>query len=162
MDLAEYSDEELLERAREAAKREQWTRGRELLSEYVSRCTARQENVPAPAMASYGLALAQTNEVRMGLELCRKAAAADPRNPHIFWCLAQIHLAGKSRKDAIEAVERGLRASPDNFVLLRMRRRLGVRQPLPLPFLDRRHALNVRLGRIIHKLKGSAAAMIPV
>jgi hypothetical protein len=42
-----------------------------------------------------------------------------------------------------------------------MRRRLGVRQPPPLPFLDRRHALNVRLGRIIHKLKGSSAAVLP-
>ena len=162
MEFAEYSDEELLDRARESAKREQWKRGRELLSEYVRRCTARHENVPASAMASYALALAQTNESRLGLDLCRKAAAADPRNPHVFWCLAQIHLVGRSRKDAIEAVERGLRASPDNFVLLRMRRRLGVRQPPPLPFLDRRHALNVRLGRIIHRLKGSAAVLIPV
>jgi predicted Zn-dependent protease len=162
MELAEYSDEELLEQARESAKREQWMRGRELLSEYVRRCTARQENVPAPAMASYALALAQTNELRLALDLCRKSAAADPRNPHVFWCLAQIHLVARSRKDAIEAVERGLRAAPDNFVLLRMRRRLGVRQPPPLPFLDRRHALNVRLGRIIHRLKGSAAVLIPV
>ena len=162
MELAEYSDEELLERARESAKREQWARGRELLSEFIRRCTARQENVPAAAMASYALMLAQTDELRLGLELCRKAAAADPRNPHVFWCLAQIHLVGRSRKDAIEAVERGLRASPDNFVLLRMRRRLGVRQPPPLPFLDRRHALNVRLGRIMHKLKGSPAVLTPV
>ncbi len=162
MEFEEYSDEELLERAREAAKREQWTRGRELLGEYVRRCTARHENVPASAMASYALALTQTGDRRLGVELCRKAVAADPRNAHIFWCLAQIHLLAGSRKEAIEAVERGLRASPDNFVLLRMRRRLGVRQPTPLPFLDRRHALNVRLGRIIHKLKGSAAVLTPV
>jgi tetratricopeptide (TPR) repeat protein len=162
MELEEYSDEELLERAREAAKRDQWTRGRELLGEYVRRCTARHENVPASAMASYALALTQTGDRRLGIDLCRKAVAADPRNAHIFWCLAQIHLLSGARKEAIEAVERGLRAAPDNFVLLRMRRRLGVRQPPPLPFLDRRHALNVRLGRIIHKLKGSAAVLIPV
>ncbi|MGE5412575.1 MAG: tetratricopeptide repeat protein [Syntrophomonadaceae bacterium] len=162
MELEEYSDEELLERAREAAKREQWTRGRELLGEYVRRCGARHENVPASAMASYALALTQTGDRRLGIDLCRKAVAADPRNAHIFWCLAQIHLLAGSRKEAIEAVERGLRAAPDNFVLLRMRRRLGVRQPTPLPFLDRRHGLNVRLGRIIHKLKGSAAVLIPI
>ena len=162
MDLQEYSDEELLDSGREATKREQWTQARELLTEYVRRFSARHENVPASAMANYALALAQTKEARLGLDLCRKAQYADPRNPHIFWCLAQIHLIGKSRKEAIEAVEKGLRASPDNFVLLRMRRRLGVRQPPPLPFLDRRHALNVRLGRIIHKLKGSAAVLIPV
>ena len=162
MELQEYSDEELLEAGREATKRDQWTQARDFLGEYVRRFTARHENVPASAMASYALALAQTKESRLGLDLCRKAQYADPRNPHIFWCLAQIHLIGRSRKEAIEAVEKGLRASPDNFVLLRMRRRLGVRQPPPLPFLDRRHALNVRLGRIIHKLKGSAAVLIPV
>jgi len=162
MDFQEYSDEELLESGREATKREQWPQARELLSEYVRRFSARRENVPASAMASYALTLAQTKESKLGLELCRKAQYADPRNPHIYWCLAQIHLLGRSRRDAIEAVDKGLRASPDNFVLLRMRRRLGVRQPPPLPFLDRRHSLNVRLGRIIHRLKGSAAVLTPV
>jgi len=62
--------------------------------------------------------------------------------------------------DGESSVERGLRAVPDNFLLLRMRKRLGVRQPPPLPFLDRRHALNVRLGRIMHKLKGSAPSLL--
>jgi len=162
MDFQEYADEELLEEGREATKREQWTQARELLSEYVRRFAVRRENVPAAAMASYALSLAQTKDLKLGLDLCRKAQYADPRNPHIFWCLAQIHLLGKSRKEAIEAVEKGLRASPDNYVLLRMRRRLGVRQPPPLPFLDRRHGLNVRLGRIMHRLKGSPVAMIPV
>lgn len=162
MDFQEYADEELLEAGREASKREQWSQAREFLGEYVRRATSRRENVPATAMASYALALANTKDMRLAMELCKKAVYADPRNAHIFWCLAQIHLIGKSRKDAIEAVERGLRASPDNFVLLRMRRRLGVRQPPPLPFLDRRHALNVRLGRIIHRLKGSAAVLLPI
>lgn len=162
MDLTEFTDEDLLEAGREGTKREQWPQAREFLGEYVRRYTARRENVPASAMASYALALAQTNDLKLGHDLCKKASYADPRNPHIAWCLAQIHLLGRSRKDAIEAVEKGLRHSPDNFVLLRMRRRLGVRQPPPLPFLDRRHTLNVRLGRIIHRLKGSAAVMIPV
>jgi tetratricopeptide (TPR) repeat protein len=162
MEFQEYSDEELLESGREATKREQWPQAREFLSEYVRRFSARRENVPASAMASYALSLAQTKEGRLALDLCRKAQYADPRNPHIYWCLAQTHLLARSRKDAIEAVEKGLRASPDNFVLLRMRRRLGVRQPPPLPFLGRQHALNVRLGRIIHKLKGAPLVMTPV
>ncbi|HTR04655.1 MAG TPA: hypothetical protein VMN82_15825 [Thermoanaerobaculia bacterium] len=159
MELQEYSDEELLDAGREAVKREQWPRAKEFLSAYVDRHSARRENVPASAMATYALCLAHLKEQKKGLDLCKKAQYADPRNPHIFWCLAQIHLLARSRKDAIEAVEKGLRAAPDNFVLLRVRRRLGVRQPPPLPFLDRRHALNVRLGRIIHKLKGSAAVL---
>ena len=92
-----------------------------------------------------------------GLELAKRAQVSDPRNPQVHWCAAQLHILAGSRRDAIEAVERGLRAAPDNFILLRMRRRLGVRQPTPLPFLARNHKLNVRLGRWMHRLRGNAA-----
>jgi tetratricopeptide (TPR) repeat protein len=160
MDLADFSDEELLEAGREAVKREQWPRAKEFLSAYEERHTARGEETPASGLASYALCLAHGKELKQGLELARKAQHADPRNAHIYWCWAQIHLLARSRKDAIDTVERGLRAVPDNFLLLRMRKRLGVRQPPPLPFLDRRHALNVRLGRIMHKLKGSAPSLL--
>ena len=161
MDLAGYSDEELLEAGREAVKREQWPRAKEFLSAYAERHAARGEATPASGLASYALCLAHAKELKRGLELARKAQHADPRNAHIYWCMAQIHLLARSRKDAIDTVERGLRAAPDNFLLLRMRKRLGVRQPPPLPFLDRRHALNVRLGRSMHKIKGSAPSLLP-
>lgn len=162
MELREYSDEELLEAGREAVKREQWSRAHEFLSDYVGRHTSRGESVPASGLASYALCLAHLKELRKALDLCKQAQHADPRNAHIYWCLAQIQLIGKSRREAIDTVERGLRAAPDNFLLLRMRRRLGVRQPPPLPFLDRRNAINVRLGRIIHKIKGTDAALLPI
>ena len=158
MELEEYSDEELLEAGREAVKREQWSRGANFMSAYVDRWVARGQRPPAAAAASYALCLGHTYELKTGLELAKRAQISDPRNPHVYWCLAQLHLLAASRKDAIEAVERGLRAAPDNFVLLRMRKRLGVRQPTPLPFLARNHALNVRLGRLMHKLRGSNAA----
>ena len=159
MEFDAYSDEELLEAGREAVKREQWPRGLQILGSYVQRFTSRGETVPAAALASYSLCLGHNKELRRGLELCKRAQNADPRNPHIYWCLAQLALLGGSRKDAIEAVDRGLRAVPDNFVLLRLRKRLGVRQPTPIPFLDRKHRLNVRLGRLMHRMKGSPAVL---
>jgi tetratricopeptide (TPR) repeat protein len=159
MEIEEYSDEELLERGREAVKLEQWPRATGLLEAYVGRFTARGDTVPASGLASYALCLGHGRQLRRGLDLCRKAQNADPRNPQVYWCLAQLHLLAKARKEAIETVERGLRASPENFLLLRMRKRLGVRQPPPIPFLDRRNALNVSLGRLIYKLKGNAAAL---
>jgi tetratricopeptide (TPR) repeat protein len=161
MEFEEYSDEELLDRGREAVKLEQWPRATGLLEAYVARFTARGDNVPASGLASYALCLGHGKQLRRALELARKAQNADPRNPHVYWCLSQIHLLARSRKEAIDTIERGLRASPDNFVLLRMRKRLGVRQPPPIPFLDRRNALNVSLGRIIYKLKGHAAIVLP-
>lgn len=157
MEVDEYSDEELLEAGREAIKREQWPRGLEILGAYVQRFTGRGETVPASPLASYALCLGHSRELRRGVELCKRAQNADPRNPHIYWCMAQLALLGGSRKDAIDAVDRGLRAVPDNFVLLRLRKRLGVRQPPPIPFLDRKNRLNVRLGRLMHRMKGHAA-----
>ncbi len=160
MDLDEYSDEELLEAGREAIKRDQWTRAFPFLSAYVYRYNARGETVPASGLASYALCLGHNRQFFRGIELCKKAQNADPRNPYIYWCLAQLHLLSPSRKDAIDAVERGLRAVPDNFMLLRMRKRLGVRQPPPLPFLKRNHGLNVKLGRLMHRLKGRSPAIM--
>jgi hypothetical protein len=160
MELEEYSEEELLEAGREAVKREQWPRATTMLSAYVARFSGRGETVPASGLASYALCLGHSKELRRGLELCKKAQHADPRNAHIYWCLAQLHLLGRSRKDAIEAVERGLRAVPDNYLLQRLRKRLGLRQSPPIPFLDRKHGLNVRLGRIMHRMKGTSAAVL--
>lgn len=157
MELDGYSDEELLEAGREAVKREQWANGARLMSAYLDRFTGRSERPPAGAVATYALCLGHTRELRRGLELAKRAQASDPRNPNVYWCLVNLHILAGSRRDAIETVERGLRAAPDNFNLLRLRRRLGVRQPTPLPFLARNHKLNVRLGRLMHRLRGNAA-----
>jgi uncharacterized protein HemY len=157
MELEEYSDEELLDLGRESVKREQWSRAATFLSAYIDRWVARGQRPPAAAAATYALCLGHTYELNRGLELAKRAQASDPRNPHVYWCLAQLHVLAGSRKDAVEAIDRGLRAAPDNFALLRTRKRLGVRQPTPLPFLARNHALNVRLGRLMHKLRGHAA-----
>jgi tetratricopeptide (TPR) repeat protein len=161
MELEEYSEEELLEAGREAVKREQWPRAKTFLSAYVARFTSRGDTVPASGLASYSLCLGHSRELRRGLELCKKAQHADPRNPHIYWCLAQLHLLAKSRKDAIDAVERGLRAVPDNYLLQRLRKRLGLRQAPPIPFLDRKHGLNRRLGRLMHRMKGTPGSVLP-
>ena len=117
MDLEEYSEEELLEAGRDAIKREQWSRATTMLSAYVARYAARGETVPASGLASYALCLGHGREVRRGIELCKKAQHADPRNAHIYWCLAQLHLLARSRKDAIEATDRGLRDDIDLAVL---------------------------------------------
>ena len=158
MDFSEYSDGELLEAGRESLKLEQWDRAKSFLTEYFDRHLARGQAVPATGLASFALSLGHTRELRRGLELCKRAHISDPRNPYIFWCLANLHLLSRSRKEAIDSVERGLRAAPDNFMLLRLRKRLGVRRSPPLPFLNRNHGLNIKLGRLMHRLRGSAAA----
>jgi len=158
MDFTEYSDGELLEAGRESLKLEQWERAKSFLAEYFDRHLARGHAVPAAGLASFALSLGHTRELRRGMELCKRALISDSRNPYISWCMANLHLLARSRKDAIDAVERGLRAAPENFMLLRLRKKLGVRQPPPLPFLHRNHGLNVKLGRLMHRLKGGHVA----
>ena len=158
MDFTEYSDGELLEAGRESLKLEQWERAKSFLSEYFDRHLASGQAVPAAGLASFALSLGHTKELRRGMELCKRALISDSRNPYIYWCMANLHLLSRSRKDAIDAVERGLRATPDNFILLRLRKKLGVRQSPPLPFLQRNHGLNIKLGRLMHRLKGGHVA----
>jgi hypothetical protein len=148
MELGEYSDEELLEAGRESVKIEQWGRAKSFLSEYFDRRMAHGEPIPGSALASVALSLGHNQELGRGIELCKRAQISDPRNPYVYWSMAKLQLLSRSRKDAIDAIERGLRAQ------------LGVRQAPPLPFLKRDNGLNVRLGRLMHRiLKGSAAAV---
>jgi hypothetical protein len=160
MDFSEYSDGELLEAGRESLKLEQWERAKSFLTEYFNRYLSRGKPVPASGLASFAMSLGHTRELGRGLKLCKRALISDSRNPYIFWCMANLHLLARSRKDAIDAVERGLRAVPGNFMLLRLRRRLGVRQSPPLPFLQRNHGLNIKLGRLMHRLKGGNVAAV--
>jgi hypothetical protein len=157
MELEEYSDEELLEAGREAVKREQWSKAASIMSAYVDRWVMRGQRPPAGALATFALCLGHTHELRRGLDLAKRAQSGDPRNPNVYWCLAQLHILNGSRREAIETAERGLRFAADNFALVRLRKRLGVRQPTPLPFLSRGHRLNVSLGRLMHRLRGHAA-----
>jgi len=159
MELGEYSDEDLLEAGGESVKMEQWGRAKTFLTEYFDRRIARGDMISPTALASLGLSLGHSQELRRGLELCKRAQISEPRNPYVYWAMAKVQLLGRTRKEAIDTVERGLRAAPDNFILLRLRKQLGVRQPPPLPFLHRNNGLNIKLGRLMHRLKGTAAAV---
>ena len=164
MDLAEYSDEELLEAGREAVKREQWPRAEAVsVGAYVDRYTAaRRGDAGLGPGELRALPRPTHGSPKRGLELASKAQHADPRNAaHLL-----VHRADPPARPS-RARTRSTRSSGacaplrTTSVLLRMRKRLGVRQAPPLPFLDRRHALNVRLGRIMHKIKGTSPSMLP-
>ena len=153
MDLQEFSDEEVLERGREALKLERYAQAVEVFVEYCDRLRQQGAAVPPGVLASYAVALGHTRRLKEGIEICLKALSADRRNPHIAYCLAQLYVLADSKRKAIDVVERGLRRSPDHRGLLRIRQQLGVRQSPPIPFLPRRNPVNVKLGRAIRKRK---------
>jgi tetratricopeptide (TPR) repeat protein len=156
--LDRYDDEELLKRGRDALKLQRYPQAREFLAEYCDRQGKRNLSVPTGILASYALALGHTKGLKEGLDLCLKAVASDRRNPHIYWSLAQLYMLSGSRKKAVEALEVGLKVSPDHRGLLKLRDGYGVRRPPPIRFLSRDSVVNVKLGKALHKLRGGKHA----
>lgn len=155
-DLKSLTEEELLERARWALKSKRYEIGRDLFAEYCSRMAEKNIPVPPGVVASYALARGHAREMKTALEMCRKALAADRSNAYIHACLAELYMHSGARRQAVETIRRGLAASPDYPVLLRLRDELGVRQRPPIAFLPRANPVNVALGRRIRKLRRPA------
>ena len=143
----------MLRRGREALKLQRYVQAGDLLSEYCERLTKQEAPVPAGVLANYALALGHTRRLKEGIDVCLKALSYDPRNPHVYLNLAQLYLLADSKKKAIDAIDRGLRISPDHRWLLQLREELGVRKAPPLPFLPRSSAVNATLGKVIRKPK---------
>lgn len=87
-----------------------------------------------------------------GLSRCRSAAAKVSWDPRSFEFLARLELATGNRKEAWEALQRGLELAPDNPELIILKQTLGVRRPPPLPFLHRSNPVNILLGRLRSRL----------
>jgi tetratricopeptide (TPR) repeat protein len=155
-ELERFDDEELLKRGRDALKLQRFAQAREFLSEYCDRQSKRDLSVPTGILASYALALGHTKGLKEGMELCLKAVASDKRNPHIYWSLAQLYMLSGSRKKAVEAIEVGLRVSPDHRGLIKLRDDLGVRRSPPIRFLSRDSMVNVKLGRALRRFRAGA------
>ncbi len=137
-----------------AAREQNFERGLMFLAEAYRRLTGRSDNaIPASALSYYGLCLAlNKGRVREAAEFCQLAIQREFYNPEHYMNLAKVWSTGRSRRKAIEAVDRGLAVAPNDPVLARFRTDLGVRRSPVLPFLHRDNPLNVTLGRMRHQL----------
>jgi predicted Zn-dependent protease len=152
-DLRSLSDEDLARRGRSFVRRGQFALANEFLSEYCARALRQEKTISGAVMAAYGLAVGLASDVKEGIEICHRGLNTDRRNPEIYLSLARLHAQSGSRKRTVEALERGLSFSPRHPELLQLQRQLGQRQAPLLPFLSRDHPVNVRLGRIFHRLR---------
>jgi len=155
-DRQDLSDEELARLGREQLRHGRYALASEILSAYCSRMIAQDRAIGASVMAGYGLAIGMTGNLQEGLATCQRALSTDRRNPDIWAALARLTLLSGDRRKAYDAVARGLRLAPRNKELLDLRRSLGVRRSPPVPFLDRGHPVNVRIGRVLKRLKGGS------
>lgn len=156
-DLNSIPDEDLARRGRDFARRGQYALANEFLSEYCARALRQEKAIPGSVLAAYGLAVGLSADLKEGIEICLRAVSSDRRNPEVYLSLARLHAQAGSRKKAIEAIERGLGFSVQNRELMELKKQLGQRQMPLLPFLSRDHPINVRLGRLFHRLRGGAS-----
>jgi tetratricopeptide (TPR) repeat protein len=151
LELDLFTDEKLLRMAREALQLRRYGRANELFREYCERQFKLGKSPAASVLAAYGLVLGHMGQPKEGLDLCFKALSLNRRSADVYWGLAGLYALSRSRKKAVDAIERGLSLSPGHPELIRLRDEMGFRHTPPIPFLSRDNAVNVRLGKAIHK-----------
>jgi len=100
-------------------------------------------------LSHYGLCLGTTTPRKYeGVQFCREAATLENYNPDLHWNLGRALLAADRRREAHDALVRGLRVQPDHSGILGELRRMGMRKRPAIAFLARTNPLNVLLGRL--------------
>jgi tetratricopeptide (TPR) repeat protein len=108
----------------------------------------------ASGLSYFALCLALVQKkYRAASDLCKRAIDLEFYNGDHYANYARVYLLVGNRKKALETVESGLKISPENDALKKVRQELGVRARPAVPFLDRRHPINVSIGQVRHAKK---------
>lgn len=138
-------------------RRGEWHAGRAHL-ERLRGADSIDERARALTLAFLGQAAARCDrDLEEALRLCERAAESGFLEPEVWWNLAWVRLLRTEKKQAVDALERGLKAEPRSALLRNLHRRLGVRRPPVVPFLARSHPLNLALGLRRHRLEQARA-----
>lgn len=153
VDTKELRDDDLMRRGRTALRGGHYKLANEYLGEYCDRRLREEAPIPGTVLADYALSVAYLGDLKEGAEVCHRALALDRRNADAYAALSRIHTLGRSRRKAVEALERGLAVSPRHAGLRALREEIGVRRPPAIPFLPRDHRWNVLLGKLFERLR---------
>lgn len=139
-----------------AARQGDFERGLIFLAEaYLRLSRDADAKTPPAALSWYGLCLAMhRGRYREAADFCQLAIDREFYNSEHYLNLARVWVAGRSRRKAVEAADRGLAVDPGNMSLARLKVELGVRRPPVVGFLHRDNPVNLTLGRLRHQLKG--------
>ncbi|MGV8039376.1 MAG: hypothetical protein AB2L07_04645 [Thermoanaerobaculaceae bacterium] len=157
--LAEAGSEDPAEMSRlgiAAARRQDFERGYILLREAYDRYQRIGDaKHMAPVLSYYGLCLAMfRSRYREGAQFCQAAIDREFFRAEYYYNLAQVWVVGRSRRRAIEAIQRGLSVEPSHAALRELEEELGRRRQPVFRFLSRDNALNRSLGRLRHRVLG--------
>jgi len=102
----------------------------------------------ASALSYYGLCLAKVRRrYAEGAKYCRLSLRVHPREADHYANLSRVYLEANNRREAVDALNRGLRYDPENRELNRILDEIGRRRRPVLRFLPRDNFLNVWLGK---------------
>jgi tetratricopeptide (TPR) repeat protein len=143
---------EVLEKGLTLCRRDEWDKGLRILG----LLTESPERAALPGLyysfLGYGIARIE-GRVTEGLKLCQHSIKLEFYQPENYLNLARTHLMTKNRREAVEAIRRGLAIDPNNLELKALARELGVRRPPVIRFLSRDNPLNRLLGWLRHSFK---------
>ena len=150
--LAEWRSgnlEELVELGVAAARAGEYERGLIFLAEAYRHLSREKHRLSGPLLSSYGLCLAlHKGRIKEAAEFCWLGVEKDHFNPDAYYNMARVWMAGRSRRKAVEALEKGLALDPRHPGLQRLRAEFGTRQTPVISFLHRDNPLNVSLGKV--------------
>ncbi len=102
----------------------------------------------ASALSYYGLCLAMVRRrYSEAAKYCRLSLRVHPREGEHYANLARVFLEANDRRQAVNALERGLKVAPDDRELNRIADTIGRRRPPVIRFLPRDFFLNRWLGQ---------------
>jgi len=146
--------EELVELGVSAARAGQFERGLIFLAEAYRNLSREKHRLSGPLLSYYGLCLAlHRGRIKEAAEFCWLGVEKDHYNPDVYHNMARVWMAGRSRRKAVEALEKGLALDPKHPGLKRLRQEMGSRKSPVLPFLHRDNPLNISLGRMRSKMR---------
>jgi hypothetical protein len=131
----------------------QWNKGLDRLRE-VAASSIDPLRLPGTFFSYLGYGMAHVHgRKEEGLKLCKRAIEIEFYQADNFYNLARMHVLLRQRKDAVDAIEQGLKVDPDHRGLQELREQIGHRRPPVVARLPRRHLLNRLLGRLRHDFK---------
>ena len=146
---------ETLERGLDLCRRDEWDKGLRFLGMLAE--SHERGGLPGLYYSFLGYGIARVEgRVSEGLKLCQHSIKLEFYQPENYLNLARTSLLAKNRKEAVEAITRGLAIDSNNVELKALARELGVRRRPVLRFLSRDNPLNRLLGWLRHSFKKSA------
>lgn len=115
----------------------------------IDRAEGNAGEVQARYLSYYGLCLGVARGAKAeALQHCREAVRREEYRAELWWNLGRVALICGERAEAHRALRRSLSIEPALVGARFDLRRMGLRRPPVLSFLDRGNVLNVLLGRL--------------